>query len=123
MRAATVGIRDLEIVCILGVNPEERENPQRVLVSVEFEYDAEDAARRDEIRDAVNYDRVLRMVSEHMGWQKYRLMEAACGGIISMLRDAYPELLTIQVEVAKPEAVPQARESYCRMVWNVSAGG
>jgi dihydroneopterin aldolase len=50
-------------------------------------------------------------------------MEAACGGILSMLRDAYPELLTITIEVAKREAVPAAKESYCRMVWSVPGGG
>jgi dihydroneopterin aldolase len=90
---------------------------------VEFEYDAEAASRRDDLREAINYDRVVSMVTEHITWQKYQLMEAACGGILSMLRDAYPELLTITIEVAKREAVPAAKESYCRMVWSVPGGG
>lgn len=123
MRKAAVGVRELEISCVLGVNPEERERNQRVVVSVEFEYDAEAAARRDDIRDAINYDRVVRMVREHMSWQKYGLMEAAASGIISMLQDAYPDLLMIEVEIAKPEALPEARESYCRMIWSVPGSG
>lgn len=123
MRRASIGIRELELFCILGVNDEERREEQPVTVTLEFEYDAETASRRDDIREAINYDRVVSMVSEHITWQKYQLMEAACGGIISMLRDAYPELLMIRVEVAKPKAVARAKESYCRMVWAVPGGG
>ncbi|MFP4409228.1 MAG: dihydroneopterin aldolase [Spirochaetaceae bacterium] len=116
MRRATVGVRELEISCILGVNEEERSREQPVRISVEFDYDAQAASRRDDIREAINYDRVVSMVTEHLIWQKYKLMEAACGGILSMLRDAYPELLSITIEVAKPRAVAGAKESYCRMV-------
>lgn len=123
MRRAAIGIRELEIQCILGANEEERTREQPVKVSLELEYDAQNAARRDNIKEAINYDRVVSMVSEHIRWQKYQLMEAACYGILSMLQDAYPELLMIRVEIAKPEAVPAARESYCRMVWTVPGGG
>lgn len=123
MRRATIGVRELELLSVLGVNDDEREREQPIRISLEFEYDAEAASRRDDIREAINYDRVVSMVTEHITWQKYRLMEAACGGVISMLRDAYPELLTIEIEVAKPQAVPVARESYCRMVWAVPGRG
>ena len=122
MRRATIGIRELEISCILGTNEEERIAEQSVRVTLDFDYDAESAARRDDLKAAINYDRVVKMVREHLSWQKYRLMEAACGGIIAMLQDAYPELLTIRVEVAKPQAIPDAKESYCRMVWSVPGG-
>ena len=123
MRRASIGIRELEVSCILGVNDEERTRKQPVKIMGEVEYDAEGSSRRDDIREGINYDRVVSMVTEHITWQKYQLMEAACGGILSMLRDAYPELLTITIEVAKPEAVPAAKESYCRMVWSVPGGG
>ena len=123
MRKAAIGVRDLELSCILGTNDEERVREQPIRVTLEFEYDAENATRRDSIRDAINYDRVVAMVTEHLRWQKYHLLEAACGGIISMLQDAYPELLTIRVEVGKPRAVPDARESYCRIVWSVPGSG
>ena len=123
MRKATVGIVELEVPCILGVKEEERSREQPVRINLEVEYDAENAALRDDIREAINYDRVVCMVTEHIRWQKYNLMEAACYGILSMLQDAYPELLMIKVEVAKPEALPTARESFCRMVWTVPGGG
>ena len=123
MKKAAIGVRELEVPCILGVNEDERTREQPVRVSLELEYDAQSAARRDDIREAINYDRVVAMVTEHIRWQKYNLMEAACYGILSMLQDAYPELLMIRVEVAKPEAVPAARESYCRMVCTVPGGG
>ena len=123
MRRATIGIRELEVSCILGTNEEERTAEQPVRISLEFDYDAETAARKDELKAAINYSRVVNMVREHISWQKYGLMEAACAGIIGMLQNAYPELLTIRVEIAKPQAVPEAKESYCRMVWSVPGGG
>ena len=123
MRRARVGVRDLRVECILGTKEEERIREQPVLVSLEFEYDAEPAAKRDNITEAINYDRVVSMVTEHLMWQKYQLMEAACGGVISMLQDAYPELLVIRIEISKPLAVPTAQASYCTMSWTVPGGG
>ncbi|MFW6215525.1 MAG: dihydroneopterin aldolase [Alkalispirochaetaceae bacterium] len=119
MKRVTVGLRELELRCILGIKEEERLREQRVLVDLAFDYDGEAASRRDDIREAIDYARVVAMVREHLIRQKYKLLEAACAGIIGMLQDAYPLLLTIEIEVRKPDAFEDVGESYCRMAWKV----
>ena len=50
----TILIEALEIICIIGVHPDERVNPQRILVDCELDYDFAAAAPSDRTIAAVD---------------------------------------------------------------------
>lgn len=115
MMHATLGVEKIDVECILGVTEEEREKPQQVRLAFEIDYDISQAAQSDELSDALDYDRIVEMVSEHMIWHKYRLLEAAVAGVVEMLAKAYPFIDRVMIEIRKPHALPGAAESYLRL--------
>ena len=50
-----IHIKDLLVSGILGINPDERINPQGILVNATMWADTRPAALSDDIEDAVNY--------------------------------------------------------------------
>lgn len=112
---ATLGVEKIDVRCILGVHDEEREEEQRVRVAFEIDYDISRAARSDAIGDAIDYDRVTEMVSEHLIWHKYQLLEAAAAGIVEMLAQAYPFIDRVMIEIRKPDALADDAEGYLRL--------
>ena len=47
-------LNGIEVECIIGDQPEERENEQRLLVDVALDIDLEDAAESDRLDDTVS---------------------------------------------------------------------
>lgn len=117
---AQIGIRDLPVQCVMGVEEVERRQEQRVEVDVTIRYDISRAAATDAIQHALDYSRVAALISEHLRWQKYHLLEAAAAGVIQMLENAYPFLEAIELEVRKPEILPGTAVSFITV--NTAAG-
>ncbi|MCH7591088.1 FolB domain-containing protein, partial [PVC group bacterium] len=57
-----IRIQDLEMEAIIGINPEERENPQEIVINVCLEYDAEVAIQNDDIKDALDYKTLTKKI-------------------------------------------------------------
>ncbi len=68
-------LHDITTECRLGVFDWERDKPQRIWVDVELEIDASKAAARDDVRDAVDYARLVSLVQRTAQAQPYRLLE------------------------------------------------
>ena len=114
----TIGVTGLDIRCVLGVHPEERNREQTVKFDLKLSYDFERAARTDDIRHSLDYDRVVRLVTEHATYHKYRLLEALVAGIVEMLQNAYPFVVSGVVRARKPEALgDQCDESWAELKW------
>lgn len=127
----TVGIADLEVDCVIGVNADERDREQVVLISFEIDYGAGDpggpggggdpggAANpggpgRDELDAAVDYadaaDRIRRIAREG----RYVLLETLARAVAEDLsRDERVAALT--VECRKPGALANAACAYARV--------
>jgi len=112
---ATLGVEHIDVRCILGALDDEREEEQSIRVTFEIDYDIARASRSDALGDAIDYDRVVEMVTEHLIWHKYRLLEAAAAGIVEMLAQAYPFIDRVMIEIRKPEALPGDAEGYLRL--------
>jgi FolB domain-containing protein len=115
MMIGTVGVRNLAVSCIIGVNPEERTTEQLVEVDLSIDYDMEKAAGSDDLAAAINYSRVVAMTTELLHWQKFQLLEAAAAHIIAMLYNGYPFIERVTVEIRKPEVLPGTAVSYVRL--------
>jgi len=110
----TTGLHNLRIDCIVGIHPHERENPQPVLLDLEVDYDFAQAASSDDITHAVDYDRVVRMVTELIQSRRFHLIEAMAEAVAAMLLEAVPVIDCVRLEIRKPAAVPAADNSF---VW------
>ena len=110
----TTGLHNLRIDCIVGIHPHERENPQAVFLDLEIDYDFAPAAGSDAIPDAVDYDLVVRMVTELIQSRRFHLIEAMAEAVAAMLLEKVPVIACVRLEIRKPAAVPAADNSF---VW------
>ena len=100
-------IRDLTLQCILGILPEERVKPQRVLVSAELYTDLSPALAHDDITETLNYARAAEIISAVAAAQKAGTAEYLAGRIMTALREEFgARLQGIQLEIRKPDILP-----------------
>lgn len=101
-------IRDLLVRGVIGVNDDERERPQDVLVNVELAVDTRAAGASDDLADTVNYAAVSREIVRLVETSRYRLVESLAAAIARLcLADERVEEATVRVE--KPRALRYGR--------------
>ena len=103
-----IEIKDLLIRAIIGVNDDERENRQDVIINISLETDTQAAGRTDDVSDAVNYRTITKQVIELVERSEYFLVEKMAEQIANLcLEDKRVE--RVQVSVEKPGALRFAR--------------
>ncbi len=111
----TTGLHDLRIDCIVGIYPHEREQNQAVFLDLELDYDFGPAAASDAIPDAVDYDRVVALVTELIQSRRFQLIETMAEAAAAMLLERVPVVQSVRLEIRKPAAVPAAASSFVRV--------
>lgn len=99
-----IKISDLHMHAIIGVNPDERENRQDVLVNLTLDVDTRPAARSDDINDAVNYRTITKTILEIVETSRFFLVERLAEAIANACLEE-PRVLRVQVSVEKPSAL------------------
>lgn len=101
-------IKDLQIEGIVGIKPDERINRQPILVNAVLFVDTSDAARSDDIGDAVNYRTITKAMIAHIEGGEPMLVERLVQELADIcLEDERVHKVTISVE--KPGALRFAR--------------
>jgi dihydroneopterin aldolase len=102
-----ISIKNLEVACIVGVFPRERDIPQPLVVDVDLWLDTRAAARSEALSATVDYGRAageLRFLLESC---RFRLLETAADALASWLlvrsRDAAVD--RVRIKLTKPEAL------------------
>jgi dihydroneopterin aldolase len=108
MAGDVVFVEGLEVRAILGVNDEEREEAQTVVVDLEIATDARTAARRDDLADAVNYRTIAKDVLAFASKSRFFLVETFAERLAERLM-AERGLPWLRLRVAKPGAVRFSR--------------
>ena len=91
-------LNGIEVECIIGDQPEERENEQRLLVDVALDIDLEDAANSDRLDDTVDYALLVGNIREALEDAQCRLLERAAGVVADVcLSDPRVERVTVGV--------------------------
>lgn len=111
----TAGLRGHRIDCIVGIYEHERQQPQPIVMDIEFDYDFEKATESDQIGGAVDYDRVVEGVNALVRGRNFSLIETMAEETAAMLLAEHPSLQTVRLEVRKPDAVPSAECSFVRL--------
>lgn len=102
-----IHVRGLACRAIVGVNPDERQAMQDLLIDLELTYRSQ-AGRTDRLADATDYKVVKRRVLEFVEESSYHLLEALAEGIADLCLQA-PGVAAVRVVVDKPGALRFAR--------------
>jgi FolB domain-containing protein len=103
-----IEIRDLLLRGILGVNPEEREKAQDILVNLTLFADLRPAGASDRIDDTVNYRTITKRIIAHVESIGRFTVEALAADIAKLcLEDE--RVARVRVRVEKPGALRFAR--------------
>lgn len=78
-------ITELPLEVIIGVYPEERLAPQRLLLDLELDVDIQAAARSDDIQDAVDYAQIAQLLTTWAGGREFQLLEALAYHLMTRL--------------------------------------
>jgi len=106
--ADQIEIKDLLVRAILGINDDERENRQDVVINLTLETDTRRPGRSDDIRDAVNYRTIAKRVIDLAEESRYFLVERLAEEIARVCL-ADERVQRVRVSVEKPSALRFAR--------------
>ena len=102
-----ISIVDLQVFYRVGVPDEERLQPQRLLLTVEMEFDFSTAAKTDSIADTIDYFAVSQRLLKFGDGKSWKLIEKLVADICDMiLADFKPENISVEI---KKFPIPQAR--------------
>ncbi|MFO8065012.1 MAG: dihydroneopterin aldolase [Spirochaetia bacterium] len=130
MGRTSVGIKDLEVRCIVGANSDERLREQTVHISFELEYGGREekdpdgaegqVLEADELRYALDYSEAsdrLRAIAQEGRFVLLETLAQAAARELS--RDA--RVARLWVECCKPAAREDVRYAYARVEWSRNA--
>jgi dihydroneopterin aldolase len=102
-----IKIVDLEVFYRVGVPDAERAQPQRLLLTLEMEFDFSTAARTDSIADTIDYFAVSQRLLKFGDGKSWRLIEKLAADICEMILSEFkPQSVSVEV---KKFPIPQAR--------------
>ena len=104
-----IRIMDLVVAGIVGINPDERVNKQDVLVNATLWVDTRQAAKSDDIDDAVNYRTVTKAMIAHVESGEPMLVERLVAELADICLGADERIREVEVTVEKPGALRHAR--------------
>jgi 7,8-dihydroneopterin aldolase/epimerase/oxygenase len=91
----------------VGVSDEERANPQRLLLTVDLDFDFSSAAVSDRITKSIDYDRVVQLLLKYGEGRSWKLIEKVANDIADrVLSDFQPQGVNVEM---KKFPYPQAR--------------
>jgi D-erythro-7,8-dihydroneopterin triphosphate epimerase len=103
-----IHIRDLRLRCIVGINAEEREKKQDVVINITLYADLRAAGRSDAIEDTVNYKAIKVRTLEDVEASSFQLVERLAEHVANIcLADS--KVVRARVLVEKPGALRFAR--------------
>lgn len=100
-----IRIRGLEIDCIVGVRPLEREREQRVHIDLALGMDLSPAGRTGRIGLTCDYDEIAEEVIAFLKFRRFHLIEMATEEVTAMLLAVHPALEMVDIRLDKPAAL------------------
>ena len=102
-----ITIVDLETFYSVGVTDEERATPQRLLITVDMQFDFSSAAVSDRIEKTINYQDVADEVLKFGEGRNWKLIEKLASNLADFILSEYhPQAVMVEV---KKFTIPQAK--------------
>ena len=108
-----ISIVDLKVLYRVGVLEAERAQPQRLLLTVDMDFDFSKAAKTDDIADTIDYFTISQRLLKFGEGRSWKLIEKLAADIAGMiLAEFKPQSVTVEV---KKFPIPQARHVAVRL--------
>jgi len=101
-------IHGLKIACIIGTLPRERTKKQPVVIDLEFPAPVRKAAKRDNLRDALNYQKIAEYATTFVSRSRFYLIETLAERLAKNLLLEF-KLKNILLRVSKRNAIRNAK--------------
>ncbi len=105
---AKLRIRDLEVESIIGHHGWEKENKQTVIINVEIEFDASQAAVTDDISNTIDYETLCKEIVSKAGETNFDLLEKLTAFVLGIVMENHL-VQEGKVRIAKPGAIIGAK--------------
>ena len=103
--ADRVFVQGLELYCVIGLQPWERQVMQKVRLDLAMETDTRPAGAADDPSRALDYKAVSKRVQQLVEGSSFQLVEALAERIAATVLAEFPAAASVFVRVAKPGAV------------------
>lgn len=103
----SVFVRDLELLMRIGIYDQEKQAPQRVLVSVEATLENHGPFTNDSIEATISYEEIVNRITALSGQKHYALAETFAQDIADLCLHSFT-LESVTVEVTKPDIFTHA---------------
>jgi len=102
-----IKIKNLQCQGVIGIHEEERKAPQPIIVNMEINYNSRQAAKSDNIDEAVDYDDICKQVSKIISDSKFNLLETLAETLADKITQD-KRIKKLQIELDKPNAIDNA---------------
>ena len=105
----TISLVDLEITCIIGIHPHEREHEQSIFLDINLDIDFSDSTFSDDINETIDYSNIAELATQLAISKKYKLIETFCNDLNNLFLNKYRIIKRSKITVKKPNALPKAK--------------
>ena len=102
----TIGISNLQILCIIGCTEEEQREARQLLVDCTFTIAA---PVRDHIDATVDYTEIAALIERFIAGKKFQLLETLTQQIASAIFEKYTQIQELTLCICKPEPFASCR--------------
>ena len=101
---ARIRVKDLCLRTFIGINEDEINNKQDVLINLTILYAAQEAVRDNDIDHALNYRTITKAIIAHVEGNRFALLERLTQELLDLVM-SNESVLYAEVEVDKPHAL------------------
>lgn len=105
-------VKDLELFCYHGVNPEEKEDGQIFVFDIEASADLSKPCLTDNVDDTVSYAKIIKTVRRVAQSEKNDLIERVAQRVADELFNDFEKIKTLKITLKKPQAPIKADFNY-----------
>lgn len=105
-------VKDLELFCYHGVNPEEKVDGQVFVFDIEAGVDLSKPCQTDNVDDTVSYAKIIKTVRRVAQSEKNDLIERVAQRVVDELFKEFEKIETLKITLKKPQAPIKADFNY-----------
>lgn len=105
-------IKDLELFCYHGVNPEEKVDGQIFVFDIEASADLSKPCETDNVDDTVSYAKIIKTVRRVAQSEKNDLIERVAQRVADALFNEFDMIQGLKITLKKPQAPIKADFNY-----------
>ncbi len=103
MALIAIKLKNLKVLTSVGVTEQERKTKQEIALNIDMQVDVLPAAQSDDLRDTVDYEHLIRLVSNRLQERSYKLMERLAADIAAeLLKQPRVKSLTVSARKFLP---------------------